>query len=62
MFKIEFKYIDKYSHGKWNTQTCTVPNLDQFKKFYGLEKPDVKYEIISIVNLAQKWKERLIWK
>lgn len=47
MLHIKFKYKDKYTNGKWNTQECTCSSVQECIKFYGLGI-DCEYEIISI--------------
>ena len=59
MWRIKFRYHDKYSHGKaWSTQTCVCENVNQFLSFYGLNDPNekVEYEIIEIVDLTTNTK------
>lgn len=46
MYDIMFKYRDKYTNGKWNTQTCTCESVAKCIEFYGLGK-DCEYEIVS---------------
>lgn len=54
MFKVEFKYKDELSKGKWNSQECILaqPNKAEAVKecirIYGLNEPDVDYVIISV--------------
>lgn len=50
MIRVTFKYKDKYSHGKWNTQSCVCESVDQCIKWYGLGI-DCEYEIISVTNV-----------
>ena len=47
MVKIKFKYMDKYSHGKWNEQECIVDSVEECKRIYGLGI-DCEYKIISV--------------
>ena len=47
MVNIEFEYKDKYTHGKWSKQSCTVSSVEACKKIYGLGV-DCEYRIISI--------------
>lgn len=46
MVHVKFKYRDEYSHGKWNTQECTVRSVDECKQIYGLDK--CEHEIIGV--------------
>ena len=48
MLHIKFKYIDNYSHGKWNEQECIVESIEECIKIYGLNEKDVDYVIISV--------------
>lgn len=47
MFKIKFKYRDKYSYPNWNEQECTMSSVEKCIEFYGLGV-DCEYEIISV--------------
>lgn len=49
MLQITFEYKDKYTHGRWAKQTCTVPSLDDCKKLYGLGV-DCEYHILAIIG------------
>ena len=46
MVRVKFKYRDEYSHGKWNTQECTVRSVDECKKIYGLDQ--CEHEILTV--------------
>ena len=46
MVHVKFKYRDEYSHGKWNTQECTVRSVDECKQIYGLDQ--CEHEIIDV--------------
>jgi len=46
MVHIKFKYRDEFSHGKWNTQECTVSSVDECKKIYGLD--ECEHEILDV--------------
>lgn len=46
MVHVKFKYRDEYSHGKWNTQECTVRTLAECKKIYGLD--ECEHEILEV--------------
>jgi hypothetical protein len=48
MKKITFEYFDDYCRdGKWRTQTCTVPSVEECIKIYGLGV-DCQYRIVSV--------------
>ena len=47
MVKVEFEYMDNYSHGKWNKQTCVVDSVRECKELYGLGV-DCEYRIINV--------------
>ena len=48
MKHITFKYADAMSHYEWRTQCCTVSSVDECIRIYGLNDPDVEYEIIKV--------------
>jgi hypothetical protein len=50
MFKIKFKYRDKYNHPNWSQQECTMSSVEECIKFYGLGV-DCEYEIISVEKI-----------
>lgn len=50
MLEITFRYKDKYSHGKWNIQSCIMSSVEECKKMYGLGI-DCEYEIISVKSV-----------
>ena len=47
MLKIKFKYMDKYSNGKWNEQECIMRSVKECIEWYGLGV-DCEYQIISV--------------
>jgi hypothetical protein len=47
MFKIKFKYRDKYNRPNWSQQECTMSSVEECIEFYGLGV-DCEYEIISV--------------
>lgn len=51
MKRIKFKYRDEMSRGNWREQSCTVSSLAECINIYGLNEPDVDYEIISIEDV-----------
>lgn len=49
MLRIKFKYQDAYTkEGKWSEQECVMSSVKECIEFYGLNQPDVTYQIISI--------------
>lgn len=52
MLNIEFEYKDKYTNGKWNTQSCTVSSVEECKRIYGLGV-DCEYRIISVKEVKE---------
>ena len=47
MLEITFEYRDKYTNGRWNTQSCVVSPVEECKRIYGLGI-DCEYRILSI--------------
>lgn len=52
MYEITFKYKDAWSHGRWNTQSCVVGSVGECIRIYGLNEPDVEYEIVSVKKVG----------
>lgn len=49
MLRVKFRYKDRYTkEGMWSEQECVVPSLKECKEFYGLDQPDVEYEILNV--------------
>lgn len=48
---ITFKYADAMSNYEWRTQHCTVSSIAECIRIYGLNDPDVEYEIISVEDI-----------
>ena len=48
MKEITFKYRDFMSHYEWRIQHCTVESIEECIRIYGLDDPDVDFEIIEI--------------
>lgn len=52
-YEIEFEYKDEYSHGKWNSQSCTLSGGSKYEavkkciELYGLGI-DCEYRIVSV--------------
>nr|DAO12401.1 MAG TPA: hypothetical protein [Caudoviricetes sp.] len=51
MKRIVFEYKDKYTHGEWRKQECTVRSLEECKSIYGLDSGDCEYNILEIEEL-----------
>lgn len=47
MLEITFIYRDRYTNGKWNTQSCIVSSVKECIRIYGLGV-DCEYKIIDI--------------
>ena len=47
MKRIKFKYMDRYTNGRWNEQECIVSSVAECIKLYGLGI-DCSYQIISV--------------
>ena len=60
MYKITFKYRDKYSYPNWNTQHCEVASLQDCINFYGLGE-DCEYEIIEVKKVKQAGTALFSW-
>lgn len=52
MLKITFEYKDKYTHDKWNKQSCVVSSLKECIETYGLGK-DCEYHILSVKEVGK---------
>ena len=50
MLQITFKFKDVYTHGTWKTQTCVVPSIEECIRVYGLDEPNVDFEIIKVTD------------
>lgn len=49
MKRIKFRYEDKYTKpGQCSEQECVMESVRECIKFYGLDQPDVEYEIVSV--------------
>lgn len=51
MKHIKFRYKDEFTNGEWSYQECYLPSLEECIKCYGLDQPDVQYEIILIEDV-----------
>lgn len=49
MVRIVFEYRDKWTHGAWSRQECTVRSVAECKKFYGLD--ECEYRILEIEEI-----------
>lgn len=52
MVKVTFKYCDRYTDGRWNTQTCVVDSVEECKQIYGLGI-DCEYVIVSVERVEE---------
>lgn len=52
MFKIKFKYADKYSNWQWREQECVVSSVSECIEIYGLGV-DCDYEILSVEKIKE---------
>ncbi len=49
MLRIKFRYKDRYTREEtWSEQECVVSSVKECKELYGLDQPDVEYEIVSV--------------
>ncbi len=49
MLKIKFRYKDRYTApDRWSEQECVMSSVRECIKFYGLDQPDVEYQIVSV--------------
>lgn len=49
MLHIKFRYQDEYTKpGCWSEQECTMSSVQECIKFYGLDQPDVTYQIVEV--------------
>lgn len=49
MLHIKFRYQDVYTEpDKWCEQECYMKTVKDCIEFYGLNRPDVSYQIISV--------------
>lgn len=49
MVRIKFKYKDCYTKAdSWSEQECVMDSVAECIKFYGLDQPDVEYQIVSV--------------
>ena len=54
MLRIKFRYKDRYTkEGKWSEQECVASSIKECKEFYGLDEPDVEYEIVSVEEVSR---------
>lgn len=57
MLHIKFKYKDMFTApGKWSEQECVAESLKECKEFYGLDQPDVEYQIIECTKVDKNGK------
>lgn len=48
MLSISFKFRDDYSGDYWLYRHCLMKSLDECIDIYGLNDPDVEYEILDV--------------
>lgn len=49
MFHIKFRYKDQYTaSGEWSMQECLVSSVQECIRIYGLDQPDVVYQILDV--------------
>ena len=48
MKKITFRYADAMSNWEWRTQSCVVTDIRECVRIYGLNEPDVEWELVSV--------------
>ena len=53
IYDITFLYADSLSNWEWRTQHCRASSVEECKRFYGLEKDDVKFEIIEVKEVKK---------
>ena len=52
MKKISFEYRDSLClDGKFHKQECIVESVEECKKIYGLDEPDVEYHILEVKEI-----------
>lgn len=52
MFRIKFKYADKYSNWQWREQECVVSSVSKCIEIYGLGV-DCDYKILSVEKIEE---------
>lgn len=52
LVEVMFKYKDKYTDGRWNSQKCVVESVDKCIELYGLGV-DCEYKIISVKEVSK---------
>jgi hypothetical protein len=50
MVQVIFEFKDKYTHGRWQRQSCIVKSIDECIENYGLGR-DCEYRIIDIQEI-----------
>lgn len=49
MLHIKFRYRDQYTKGDaWSEQECVMDSIKKCIEWYGLDYPDVEYQIVSV--------------
>ena len=52
MLDITFEYQDRFTHGRWVSQSCRMPTVEDCIKCYGLGV-DCQYRIISAIPVGE---------
>lgn len=54
MKRIKFRYKDKYTKpGQWSEQVAVMSSVKECIEFYGLNQPDVTYQIVEVKEVKQ---------
>lgn len=49
MKRIKFRYKDRYTKpGQRSEQECVMSSVCECIEFYGLDQPDVEYQVVSV--------------
>lgn len=53
MLHIKFRYREPATKDEtWSEQECVASSLKECKEFYGLDQPDVEYEIVRVEDVG----------
>lgn len=53
MYRIKFRYKDRFTHGRWSYQECTMESVEKCIDFYGLKVDCDDYEILEVTDLTK---------
>lgn len=53
MKEITFRYSDSMSNHEWRKQCCTMSSIEECIRIYGLDEPDVEYEILEVKEVEE---------